>query len=208
MKALETTQKALPCSSMSLLCPEHLGSRGVFLTVVGLMETRCAAVLWPSLRSQVPPSSSTTSPGVWRLPVLQHGLLMGQKLGSQMEGLSFPSSLGSKVSGKSSCGIQLHTHKSSPDWSVDTDPVMLAHFIGAASHLRLLVGEGSKRRVLLCEFFALKGCELLPVSLLKGMRVHRLMMRRSRQGVLVWFGAGRTNHSTVLCSFFWCRFAD
>lgn len=70
---------------------------------------------------------------------------MGQKLGSQMEGLSFPSSLGSKVSGKSSCGIRLHTHKSSPDWGVDTDPVMLAHVIGAASHLHLLVGEGSKR---------------------------------------------------------------
>lgn len=121
---------------------------------------------------------------------------------------SFPSSLGSEVSGQSSCGIQLHTHKSSPDWSTDTDPMIRAHFTGAASHSCLLLGEGSKRRVLLCGFFAPKGCELLSVSLVKGMSVHRLMMRCSRQGVLIWFGAGRTNHSTVLCLFFWCRFAD
>lgn len=45
-------------------------------------------VLWPSLRSHVPPSSSITSPGGCCLPVLQRGLLMGQKLGSQKEGLT------------------------------------------------------------------------------------------------------------------------
>lgn len=104
---------------------------------VALTGVSCATLILHSLSRWLLPSSAPA----WTSYGSKAGL-------PKCRTNSFPSSLGSEVSGQSSCGIQLHTHKSSPDWSMGTDPMMLAHFTGAASHFCLLLGEGSKRRVL------------------------------------------------------------